>query len=66
VTDGTAAASSTTSTADLTHYYSLKKTSDQRLQGGVSFDSFLAMKQNGDFQDFSLLADKKMQALFLQ
>jgi len=66
VTDGTAAAQSTTSTGDLSHYYSLKKTNDQRLQGGVSFDSFLAMKKNGDFKDFSLLANKQMQALFLQ
>ena len=66
VTDGTAAAQGLTSTEDLSHYYSLKKKSDARLRGGVSYDSFLSMKQNGAFEDFKLLEDKTMQAQFLQ
>ena len=66
VTDGTAAAQSTTSTSDLTHFFSLKKKSDKRLQGGASYEQFLAMKQNGEFEDFNLLEDKRLQALFLQ
>jgi len=65
VTDGTAAASSNNSVADISHYFSLKKKGDARLKGGVSFDSFMEMKQNGDFEDFTLLQDKQMQALFL-
>lgn len=60
VTDGTAAAQGLASTEDLSHYYSLKKKSDERLRGGVSYDSFLAMKQNGAFEDFALLEDKQM------
>lgn len=55
MTDGTAAALGKTSTTDLSHYYSLKKKNDSRLQGGVSYDSFLAMKQKGEFEEFSLL-----------
>ena len=66
VQDGTAAATNVTSTADLTHFFSLKKKNDQRLKGGVSFDSFLAMKQNGEIEDFKLHEDKQMKALFLQ
>ena len=66
MSDGTAAAANMTSTKDLTHFFSLKKKNDKRLMGGVSFDEFLAMKQNGDFEDFELLQDKQMQALFLQ
>jgi hypothetical protein len=66
VTDGTAAALGKTSTSDLSHYYSLKKKNDSRVKGGVSYDSFLAMKQRGDFEDFSLLEDKQMKTLFLQ
>ena len=66
VTDGTAAATSTTNTADISHYYSLKKKNDSRLRGGVSFDKFMSMKQAGEFEEFTLLEDKQMKALFLQ
>jgi len=66
VQDGTAAAANSTSTSDLTHFYSLKKKNDSRLKGGVSFDAFLAMKQNGEIEDFNLHEDKQMKALFLQ
>ena len=67
VTDGTAAAQAdSTNTADFTQYLTLKKKGDNRVKGGVSFDSFLSMKQNGVFEDYNLLEDKQMQALFLQ
>ena len=67
VADGAAAAASgNTSTNDLTHFFSLKKKNDSRLRGGVSYDQFLSMKQNGEFDEYSLLEDKQMQALFLQ
>jgi|Transcript_39330 predicted patatin/cPLA2 family phospholipase len=65
VTDGTKAASET-STEDLTQFFSLKKKNDARVQGGVSYDTFLSMKQNGEFEDFKLHEDKQMQAMFLQ
>lgn len=66
MTDGVAAATGTSSTDDLSHYYSLKKKNDSRTRGGVTFEQFLAMKQNGDFEDFTLLQDQQMQAMFLQ
>ena len=67
VTDGTAAAQSTTHTADLSQYFMLKKKMDKRVKGGVSFESFMAMKEAGDFDnDKPLFEDKQMQAMFLQ
>ena len=66
VADGTAAAADTTSATDLSHFFSLKKKNDSRLRGGVSFEQFLTMKQNGEFEEFQLLEDKQMKALFLQ
>ena len=66
VTDGTAAANGTASAEDFTHYLTLKKKQDSRVQGGVSFDSFMSMKQNGEFEDFTLSEDKQMKAMFLQ
>ena len=67
MTDGTAAAQAdSTNTADFTQYLTLKKKGDSRVMNGVSFDSFLSMKQNGEFEEYSLLEDKQMQALFLQ
>ena len=65
-TDGVSAATNANSVDDLSHYYSLKKKNDSRVRGGVSFDKFLAMKQSGDFEDFTLREDKQMQAMFLQ
>ena len=67
MTDGTAAVQSPTHTADLSQYLMLKKKQDGRLRGGVSFDSFIAMKSNGDFDNVkNLFEDKQMQAMFLQ
>jgi len=66
VTDGTAVAATPSHTLDLSQYYSMKKKQDARLKGGVSFDSFLAMKQNGEFDEFKLHEDKQMAAMFLQ
>lgn len=66
VTDGASAATGISSTEDLSHYYTLKKSNDQRVKGGVTFEQFLSMKQNGDFEDFTLLENKQMKALFLQ
>ena len=67
VTDGTAAAQAdSTNTTDFTQYLTLKKKGDKRIMGGVSFDTFLSMKQNGDIEEYNLLKDKQMQALFLQ
>lgn len=68
VSDGTAAAQSTSSVdvANLTHFFSLKKKSDKRVKGGVSYDQFMEMKQNGEFEEFDLHSDKMMAALFLQ
>ena len=65
VTDGKAAATNPSNTADLTHYFGLKKKNDSRM-GNASFDTFLQMKQNGDFEEFNLLKDKQMQVEFLQ
>ena len=66
VTDGTAAANGQASPAAFSHYLSLKKKQDERVKGGVTYDQFLSMKQNGDFEDFALLDDKQMAAMFLQ
>lgn len=66
VTDGVDAASSATSTADLSQFFGLKKKNDKRLADGVSFDNFMVMKQQGMFEEFSLFEDKQLQALFLQ
>ena len=67
VTDGTAAVASTTHTTDLSQYFMLKKKSDKRVRGGVTFDSFMTMKEAGEFgEDKSLFEDKQMQAMFLQ
>ena len=67
LTDGAAAAQSTTNTADLSQYFMLKKKMDKRLRGGVSFETFLDMKAAGDFDDVKdLFQDKQMQAMFLQ
>lgn len=45
----------------------LKKKMDKRVRGGVTFDSFMAMKEAGDFEnDKPLFEDKHMQAMFLQ
>ena len=65
VTDGTAAAAEDT-TLNLSQYYSMKKKQDARVKGGVSFDSFMSMKQNGELEDFKLHEDKQMAAMFLQ
>lgn len=65
MSDGTAAATNPSNTADLSHYMSLKKQNDKRM-GNASYDEFLSMKQNGDFVDFNLLEDKQMQVEFLQ
>ena len=66
VTDGASAAQNASSTAELTHFYSLKKKGDKRLQGGKTFEEFLQMKQEGQFGDFNLQEDTVLQALFLQ
>ena len=67
VTDGTAAAQSTTHTADLSQYFMLKKKMDKRVRGGVAFETFMSMKEAGEFDsDKSYLEDKQMQAMFLQ
>ena len=66
VTDGTAAAASPSHTLDLSQYYSMKKKQDARVKGGVSFESFLAMKQAGEFEEFNLHEDKQMASMFLQ
>ena len=65
VTDGTAAATNAQSTTDLTQFFVLKKKNDSRM-GNATFDQFLQMKQNGDFEEFNVLEDKQMQAEFLQ
>jgi len=66
VTDGVDAAGSSTSAADVSQFFGLKKMNDSRLADGVTFDNFMSMKQNGMFEEFSLLEDKQLQALFLQ
>ena len=44
----------------------MKKKQDARVKGGVSFESFLAMKQAGEFEEFNLHEDKQMASMFLQ
>jgi hypothetical protein len=68
--DGIAAASNPAAqqkaTEDTFHFFSLKKKLDPRVKG-ISFESFQQMKAAGDFeQEYSPLADKHLQALFLQ
>jgi len=65
VTDGTAAAKNETNTADLNQFFTLKKKNDVRM-GNASYNTFLAMKQNGDFEEYNMFEDEKMQAEFLQ
>jgi len=66
VSDGVAEANAS-STDDLTHYFALKKKHDQRLKGGVSFEKFLEMKKNGEFDAaFKLTEDKYFKSIFLQ
>ena len=66
VTDGTTAASDSEATQNLNDFFALKKKSDSRLRGGVTYDQFLEMKQNGEFAEFNAFQDNMMQALFLQ
>ena len=66
MTDGTAAAAETEATQNLNNFFALKKKSDPRLRGGVSYDKFLEMKQNGEFAEFNAFDDAQMQALFLE
>ncbi len=67
MTDGAAAAASgSNSTDDLTHFFSLKKKNDKSVRGGVTYDQFVSMKQNGEIDEFTLHDDKQMKALFLQ
>ena len=66
MTDGTSAAAEANATEDLTTFFALKKKSDPRLRGGVSYDQFLQMKQEGEFQEFNAFSDAQIQALFLQ
>ena len=67
MTDGAAAAASTTQVSDLSQYFMLKKKMDKRLRGGVSFDTFMEKKEAGEFDDVTdLFADKQVQAMFLQ
>ena len=66
MTDGAAAVQSPSHTQDLSQYFMLKKKMDKRIRGGVSFDSFMAMKANGDFDGENMFEDKHMQAMFLQ
>ena len=66
VTDGSTATTACNSNGDLSQYYSLKKKNDSRVRGGVSFESFQQMKSAGAFEDFNMLEDKQMKALFLQ
>ena len=49
----------------MTQFFVLKKKNDIRM-GNATFDQFLQMKQNGDFEEFNVLEDKQMQAEFLQ
>jgi len=65
VTDGTAAATNSSNTVDTMQFFSLKKKNDARI-GTANYDSFLSMKQNGEFEEFNLLEDKNMQSEFLQ
>ena len=50
---------------DTFHYFSLKKQRDERVKG-VNYDDFVNMKANGVFDEYNVLEDKQMQALFLQ
>ena len=47
-------------------FFSLKKKNDKSVRGGVTYDQFVNMKQNGELEEFSLHDDKQMKALFLQ
>ena len=53
------------SITDTFHYFALKKKRDDRVKG-IKFDDFVDMKANGLFDDYNVLEDTKMQALFLQ
>ena len=50
---------------DTFHYFSLKKKNDSRVNG-VNFEDFVSKKANGDFEDYNVLDDTTMQAMFLQ
>ena len=48
------------------HYFALKNSHDERVKG-VNYDQFKDMKANGDFgEEYKLLEDKQMAAMFLQ
>lgn len=53
------------SISDTFHYFSLKKKGDERVNG-VAFEDFVTMKENGTFEEYNVLEDTQMQALFLQ
>ena len=59
------AASGPQSVNDTFHFFSLKKKRDQRVNG-VKFEEFVDMKANGAFEEYSVLEDQQMQAMFLQ
>ena len=50
---------------DTFHYFSLKKKQDSRVNG-VKFEEFVTKKANGEFDDYNVLEDSTMQAMFLQ
>ena len=49
-----------------TEGWSLKKKADKRVRGGVSYETFLQMKADGEFEDFDLHSDNVLSAMFLQ
>ena len=59
------AAAGPQSVNDTFHFFSLKKKRDQRVNG-VKFEEFVDMKANGAFEEYNVLEDQQMQAMFLQ
>ena len=59
------AAAGPQSISDTFHFFSLKKKRDSRVKN-VTFEEFVDMKANGDFEEYNVLDDQQMQAMFLQ
>ena len=64
--DGKAsAAAGPQSVNDTFHFFTLKKKRDSRVKN-VTFEEFVDMKANGAFEEYNVLEDQQMQAMFLQ
>jgi len=64
-TDAQASAANPGDAHSTLKYFGLKRKGDKRMKG-MSYERFLEMERVGHFDDFEVLADKKLGVLFSQ